>query len=104
MYTANEQGNSVSAYNMDTYTGRLAHMQTVPTVPDDFADTSHCSEIKIHPSGRWLLAPNRGHNSIAIYEVNPADGAPALLIVHVFEYEVVFPTFRRIFGCWASHF
>ena len=25
----------------------------------DFAAVSHCAEIKFHPSGRWLFAPNR---------------------------------------------
>ena len=59
MYTANEQGNSVSAYRMEPTTGLLTHLSTVPTVPDDFEQVSHCAEIKMTPDGRWLLAPNR---------------------------------------------
>eukprot|EP01045_Picozoa_sp_COSAG04_P028056 COSAG04_NODE_4259_length_2202_cov_30.708512_2_plen_133_part_00 len=34
LYTANEQGNSVSAYRMDTSTGRLTHVETLSTVPN----------------------------------------------------------------------
>jgi 6-phosphogluconolactonase len=74
LFTANEQGNSVSCWSMDVDSGALSHVQTVSTVPDDFCDTSHCSEIQIHPSGRFILAPNRGHNSIAVFEVDGATG------------------------------
>ena len=38
MFTANEQGNSVSAYRMDTATGLLTHLQTAPTVPLEFSE------------------------------------------------------------------
>ena len=102
MFTANEQGNSVSAYRMDPATGLLTHLQvkhvltyqapacstdpltvltalqTSPTVPLDFAEVTHCAEIKITPCGRWLVAPNRGHDSIAIFGVDGTTGALTL--------------------------
>lgn len=28
----------------------------------------------MHPAGTWLLAPNRGHNSVAVFEVEPSTG------------------------------
>ena len=74
VYTANEQGNSVSAWAIDRLSGALSHLQTAPTVPDDFAETTHCSEIVIHPAGTWLLAPNRGHDSVAVFEVDASTG------------------------------
>ena len=79
MYTANEQGNSVSAYRMDGSSGLLTHLQTLPTVPDDFSEVSHCAEIKFSPDGRWLLAPNRalpatGCCSVAVFGVDSAGG------------------------------
>ena len=80
LYTANEQGNSVSGYQMDASTGLLTHMQTIPTVPDDFEQTSHCAEIKMTPDGKWLFAPNRakpatGCCSVAVFGVGSATGA-----------------------------
>lgn len=30
--------------------------------------------VAIHPAGTWLLAPNRGHNSVAVFEVEPSTG------------------------------
>ena len=74
VYTANEQGNSVSAWSIDRLSGALSHFQTAATVPEDYAETTHCSEIVIHPAGTWLLAPNRGHDSVAVFEVDPATG------------------------------
>ena len=48
-------------------------MQTLSTLPDNFEcrdhHKSHASEIRVHPSGRWLYVANRGHDSIAVYAV-----------------------------------
>jgi 6-phosphogluconolactonase len=79
MYTANEQGNSVSAYRMDPTTGLLTHVETLPTVPREFSETSHCAEIKITADGRWLVAPNRalpatGGCSVAVFAVDTSGG------------------------------
>ena len=44
-------------------------MQTVSTLPDDFAGTNHCADIHVHPNGRFVYGSNRGHDSIAIFAV-----------------------------------
>jgi 6-phosphogluconolactonase len=79
LYTANEQGNSVSAYRMDASSGLLTHLQTIPTVPDEFKLVSHCAEIKTTPDGKWLFAPNRalpvtGCCSVAVFAVDSGSG------------------------------
>lgn len=74
LYFSNEQGCSVTAYRFDAPAGTLTAMQTVSTLPDDFAGRNTCSQIQIAPSGRFLYAPNRGHNSIACFAVNAATG------------------------------
>ena len=79
LYTPNEQGNSVSAYRMNCTSGLLTHVETLPTVVDDFNQMSHGAEIKFSPDGRWLLAPNRalpetGGCSIAVFAVDAAGG------------------------------
>ncbi len=66
-YVANEQGNSVTAYALDTKAGTLRALQTVSTLPADFRGTSACAEIRVHPSGRFLYVSNRGHDSIAAF-------------------------------------
>jgi 6-phosphogluconolactonase len=32
------------------------------------------AEVVVHPSGRWVYASNRGHDSIAMFQVDPRTG------------------------------
>ena len=74
VYFSNEQGCSVSAYRLDPSTGTLTTFDTVSTLPDGYEGPNSCSQIQISPSGRYLYAPNRGHDSIACFSVDPATG------------------------------
>jgi 6-phosphogluconolactonase len=74
VYFSNEQGCSVTAYSFDSSSGTLAALQTVSTLPDGYAGENSCSQIQISPSGRFLYAPNRGHNSIACFSLDAASG------------------------------
>lgn len=76
VYFSNEQGCSVSVYRFDAASGTLHALQTVSTLPEDYHGQNSCSQIRIDPSGRFLYAPNRGHNSIACFAV---DGSTGLL-------------------------
>ena len=64
----------MTAYHFDPDQGTLAPFQTVPTLPGDFQGTNSCSQIQITPSGKFLYAPNRGHNSIAGFAVDDDTG------------------------------
>ena len=75
LYSSNEQGCSVTAYRFNLDAGTLAPFQTVPTLPDDYDGPNSCSQIQITPDGRFLYAPNRGHNSIAAFAVDQTDGS-----------------------------
>ncbi|MEE8134357.1 MAG: lactonase family protein [Gemmatimonadales bacterium] len=75
VYASNEQGCGVTAYRFDTSNGTLHPFSTVSTLPADFAGRNTCSQIQITPSGAFLYAPNRGHNSIACFAVDPSSGA-----------------------------
>src|ERR671918_756135 len=74
LYFSNEQGCSVTAYRVDTSSGTLTAVQTVSTLPADYTGQNSCSQIQIAPSGKFLYAPNRGHNSIAAFAVDAATG------------------------------
>ena len=73
VYFSNEQGSSVTMYAIEE-NGTLSPIQTVPTLPEGFSGKSSCSQIQIHPEGKFLYVPNRGHNSIACFSVNDSDG------------------------------
>uniref|UniRef100_A0A7S2SL81 6-phosphogluconolactonase n=1 Tax=Rhizochromulina marina TaxID=1034831 RepID=A0A7S2SL81_9STRA len=55
----------------------LFEVQKIRTLPEHFESLdhhkSHASEIRIHPSGRFVLVANRGHDSIAVFAVDEAN-------------------------------
>jgi 6-phosphogluconolactonase len=73
-FVSNEQGSSVTAYRLDKTTGSLAAQQTVSTLPSGFRERNACAEIKIHPTGKFLYVSNRGHDSIARFQIDGAAG------------------------------
>ena len=40
----------------------------------NFKESNHTAEVVVHPSGRFLYGSNRGHNSIAVFAINPTTG------------------------------
>jgi 6-phosphogluconolactonase len=69
IYVTNELNAAVDVFSFggDKPAGVL--VQTVSTVPDDFTGENTNADIHIHPSGRYLYASNRGHDSLAVYRV-----------------------------------
>ena len=74
VYFSDEQGSSVTAYNMDSE-GRLSAFQTISTLPEGHAERNTCSQIQMTADGSLLFVPNRGHNSIASFKVDAQTGA-----------------------------
>ena len=73
-YVINEIANTVTAFAYDASRGALKEIQTITTLPKDFKDTSHTAEVVVHPSGRFLYGSNRGHDSLAIFAIDPGNG------------------------------
>lgn len=69
VYVINELANSVTLFDYVGGSGMLIERQTISTLPDDFDGVSHCADLKITPDGRFLFGTNRGHDSIAAYEI-----------------------------------
>ncbi len=71
-YVVNELLNTVTAFDWGAAAGVLIETQTIPTLPADYAEPSTTSEVLVHPTGKFLYAANRGHNSIAAFAVDDA--------------------------------
>src|SRR6266567_8530957 len=67
-------GPSVTGYHFDPATGTLSAFQTISTLPPGYEASNTCSQIQMTPSGKFLYAPNRGHNSIAGFAVDASSG------------------------------
>ena len=74
VYLINEIGATLTSFAYDAKRGSLKELQTVSTVPQEFTGSKSCAEVQIHPSGRFVYGSNRGHDSIAVYAVNPGSG------------------------------
>lgn len=73
-YVINELDSTVTVYDYDSAQGTLSERQTLSSLPTDFAEPNTGSEIAVAPSGRFVYASNRGHDSIAIFAISPEDG------------------------------
>jgi 6-phosphogluconolactonase len=74
VYVINEMSNTISAFHYDAENGKMTGAQTISTLPDDFSGANTGAEIALHPSGKFLYASNRGHNSIALFDVDQKSG------------------------------
>jgi 6-phosphogluconolactonase len=86
-YAVNELDLTVTAFECDTQTGSLREIQTLSTLPADVVERQKfsCAEIVTHPSGRFLYASNRTHDSIAMYRIDAASGRLTFLGVQPIE-------------------
>jgi 6-phosphogluconolactonase len=73
-YAIGESGSCVMAMRWDAQRGVLTTIQTISTLPPDFHRESAGADISIDPSGRFLYASNRGHDSIAVFAIDSATG------------------------------
>jgi len=47
----------------------LTLIQTISTIPQAYPRSLNtCGRVAVHPSGRWVVVSNRGHDSIAIFK------------------------------------
>jgi len=71
LFVLNELHSTVTAFKRDPEKGSLQELQTLTTLPKDFAGTNTGADIHISPSGQFLFCSNRGHDSIAIFKIDP---------------------------------
>ena len=79
-YVINEIKSTLTAFSYERSRGGLQELQTLSTLPTD-ADPKKNStaEIEVHPSGRFVYGSNRGHDSIAVFSIDPKSGELTLV-------------------------
>jgi len=74
-YLADEFSDSVTTFSFDVGTGQLTLLDTVSTLPPEFPGGNNtCADVHITPDGRNVYVSNRGHDSLAMFSVDPATG------------------------------
>ena len=77
IYVLNELDLTVTVFDYDAEQGTMTAKQTLPTVPkEELAKEQFVSaaEICVHPSGKFVYASNRGHDTITAFRVNQQTG------------------------------
>ncbi|HSZ94459.1 MAG TPA: lactonase family protein [Acetobacteraceae bacterium] len=73
-YLVNELNRTVAVLGCDRKTGAMQELQVITTLPEGFGGANTCADIHVAPSGRFVYASNRGHDSIAIFRVDQRTG------------------------------
>jgi 6-phosphogluconolactonase len=71
-YLINENDSTIDALSYDAAAGKLTSIQTISTLPAGFPGNNTGAEVQVAPSGKFVYASNRGHDSIAVFSVGPA--------------------------------
>lgn len=82
IYVLHELDLKVTVFDYDAAAGTMTPKQTIETVPPaELAkeQAKSCSEIRVHPSGRFVYAANRGHDTITAFAVDPDTGELSLI-------------------------
>jgi 6-phosphogluconolactonase (cycloisomerase 2 family) len=80
LYVLAELNATITAFAYDPATGQIGkELQVISTEPAGYSGPHSTAEIFVHPSGKFLYASNRGHNSIVGYRIDPATGMLSLI-------------------------
>ena len=74
VYVVSELNNTVTAFSYHADKGTFHEFQIISTLPADFTGRNDDAEIAVHPNGKLLFASNRGHDTIAVFSIDPKTG------------------------------
>ena len=77
VYFNAEQASGIAVYRISA-DGALEWLQTLSSVPSGFTGENSTASVRVHPSGRMLYVPNRGHDSIAMFAIDQESGLLSL--------------------------
>ncbi len=81
MYVLGELQSTVTVFANDAQ-NTYRSVQQISTLPKDFSGRNDAAEISVHPNGKFLYASNRGHESIAVFAMDPVRGT-LTFVAHV---------------------
>jgi 6-phosphogluconolactonase len=77
IYLLNELSLSVTTFSYDDVQGTGKRLTTTPSLSDAVKSKeafNSASEILVHPNGEFVYSGNRGHDSVTVYQADPATG------------------------------
>ena len=78
VFVGNELDSTVIAFEFDATRGTLREINTLSTLPAGYEESasekSWVADVHVHPSGKTVYVSNRGHDSIAIFDIDKESG------------------------------
>ena len=78
IYILNELNGTVTQV-LKSEKGEYKLGASISTLPDGYQEHNQCADIHVSSDGKFVYTSNRGHNSIAIFQVNMQDGTLMLV-------------------------
>ena len=72
-YVIGEIDSTITTFDFDPATAAFTSKQVVSTLPEGFDEDTSTAEIEISADGNFVYGSNRGHDSIAVFGVDPED-------------------------------
>jgi len=89
LYVVNELKSFITVFSGNESNGAFHPVQKISTVPENFNGENGPAEILMDRAGKFLYASNRGPGTIAVFAVDPGNGA--LRQVQIAETGATFP-------------
>jgi 6-phosphogluconolactonase len=86
IYVLNELDLSISLFDWDASAGKMTLRQTIASVSKEELSKlqfSSCSEIRVHPNGKYIYSANRGHDSVSVFKLADDGSMSPVQIEHV---------------------
>ncbi|MGH7062007.1 MAG: lactonase family protein, partial [Stellaceae bacterium] len=74
LYLLNETDATLGAYAVDAAAGTLAELQTVPTLPRDFAGKPSAADLHVTPDGHFIYASERANCTLTGFRIDAERG------------------------------
>ncbi len=76
LYVINEMACTISTFGWDSEKGEMSWCETIPALPKEVSALTEftAAEILVHPSGNFVYATVRGHDSVSVFAVDGRSG------------------------------
>jgi len=75
VYVSDELPARISRYALNRETGELQYLDSMPPAPEAAGEAEHTvSDIRLHPSGKFLYLVNRGFDRVSVFSIDQQTG------------------------------
>lgn len=78
-YVVNELSSTLTVFAFSSADATLRQLQDVRTTPAEFSGDNSLAEVLVDKEGKFVYASNRGHDSVAVFAIDPSKDTVSLV-------------------------